>query len=153
KPVQTTEVEADKNGEWNYTFTDLPKFDKEGNEINYTVAEANVPKEYAATVKDNNITNVRVGETEVTVNKTWEDEDESDRPESITVNLLQNGTTFKTEEIKADQNGNWSHTFKELPEFDETGKAYEYTVTEQDVPGYDSEVDGFEITNTRADEK
>src|SRR5699024_7262060 len=45
KPVQTTEVEADKNGEWNYTFTDLPKFDKEGNEINYTIAEANVPKE------------------------------------------------------------------------------------------------------------
>src|SRR5699024_59784 len=153
KPVQTTEVEADKNGEWNYTFTDLPKFDKEGNEINYTIAEANVPKEYAATVKDNNITNVRVGETEVTVNKTWEDEDESDRPESITVNLLQNGVSYTSEKIKPDKDNNWSYTFKDLPEFDETGNAYEYTVTEQDVPGYDSKVDGFEITNTRADEK
>src|SRR5699024_8991589 len=138
--------------DWQYTFTKLPKYDKKGKEITYTVDEKHVAG-YSKAIDGNDLINTRTGTTEVTVDKTWIDENKTDRPESITVNLLKNGTVFKTEEIKADEDGNWSHTFEKLPEFDETGKAYEYTVTEQDVPGYDSKVDGFEITNTRADEK
>lgn len=92
--------------------------------------------------------------TEVTVEKIWIDEKVSDRPESIKVNLLQNGIPFKSDiEIKVDDEGNWSYTFKYLPEYDTKGNLYKYTVTEHDVPGYNSEVDGFKITNTRSEEK
>src|SRR5690625_658942 len=148
EPVQEKEITADD--EWNYTFADLPKYNQEGEEIDYTVTEV-VPEGYDVTVDGNDLSNFRTGTTEVTVDKSWKDEDTSDRPDSIKVNLLQNGKVFTVEEIEAEDD--WSHTFTDLPEFDEQGKAYEYTVTEQDVPGYDSEVDGFDITNTRADEK
>ena len=36
-----------RNG-WTYTFTDLPKFDSDGDEIVYTVEEANLPDQWRA---------------------------------------------------------------------------------------------------------
>src|SRR5699024_4880534 len=40
--VQEQEVRANEDGEWKYSFSDLPKFDEEGKEINYTVQEVAV---------------------------------------------------------------------------------------------------------------
>src|SRR5699024_10522193 len=57
------------------------------------------------------------------------------------------------EEYEVTEANDWELTITDLPEFDEEGVAYEYTVTEHDVPGYASEVDGFDITNTRSDVK
>ncbi|WP_164214952.1 Cna B-type domain-containing protein [Virgibacillus sp. YIM 98842] len=146
--VQEKEITA--NDDWNYTFTDLPKYDKEGNEITYTVDETEVDG-YEKSIKGNDITNVRVGTTEVKVAKFWKDEDQNDRPESITINLLQNGNFYKEYEI-TNENA-WELTITNLPQFDEEGKEYEYTVTENDVHGYAAEVDGYEITNTRTEVK
>ena len=149
--VQAKDVTADDEGEWNYTFTDLPKYDKEGNEITYTIDEAEVPAGYEKSIEGNNITNLRVGTTEIEVTKLWQDEHENDRPETITINLLQNGTAHEAYEVK--ETDDWKLTVKDLPQYDEAGKAYKYTVTEHDVPGYESDVDGFKITNTRSDVK
>ena len=84
--------------------------------------------------------------------KTWEDEDASERPASIEVILQQNGQDY------VDANGdkyiktvtaadNWTYTFENLPEYDEDGKAYQYSVKEGYVDGYTSEVTGMDIRN------
>src|SRR5699024_7338219 len=149
--VQEQEVTANGDNEWNYTFTDLPKFDKAGKEITYTVAEKEVPEGYEVTEKDNNLINLRVGTTEVDITKLWKDEQETDRPDTIKVNLLQNGEFY--EEYEVTEENDWKLTITDLPEFDEEGVAYEYTVKEHDVPGYAADVDVFDITNTRTDVK
>lgn len=88
--------------------------------------------------------------TKISVVKEWVDEGyESKRPQSITVNLLQNGTVYQSAILTAD---NWSLTWDELPKQDEDGKLYGYTVQEVAVDGYISNVTaidgGFKITNT-----
>ena len=41
----------------------------------------------------------------------------------------------------------WKHTFSGLEKTDDQGKEIVYTVTEDEVAGYESTVDGFTITN------
>lgn len=146
------ETEVTAENDWTYNFDNLSRFDEEGTEYGYTVDETDVDG-YKKSNSGTDLINTRTGKIEVTVDKSWVDEDEINRPDTITVNLLQNGTVFTTETIEADADGNWAHTFAELPEFDDKGKLHEYSVTEQDVPGYDSDVDGFDIRNTRSEEK
>ena len=144
-------VEVNVESDWTYEFTNLNKYDDQGKEITYSVDEEDVLDGYEKSIEGNDITNLRVGTTEVDVTKLWKGEQETDRPETITVNLLQNGYFYKEYEVTKEND--WELTITDLPQYDEAGKAYEYTVTEHDVAGYSSEVDGFEITNTRADVK
>lgn len=148
KTDQTVEVNAESD--WSYEFKNLDEYDDQGKKISYTVDEEAV-EGYEKLIEGNDITNLRVGTTEVEVSKLWKDEDETDRPDTIKMNLLQNGTVYK--EYKVAKENDWKLTITDLPKYDEVGKAYKYTVTEHDVPGYASAVDGFEITNTRADVK
>ena len=145
--TDTKTVTADDN--WTYSFTDLPKY-ANGQEITYTVSELTVPG-YTTTIDDNyNITNSYTpGETSASVTKIWDDADNQDgiRPESIIVNLLANGEIVASQTVKADEAGNWTYTFKDLPKY-ANGKEITYTVTEEAVEGYETSVDGFNITNT-----
>ncbi|MEX0138817.1 Cna B-type domain-containing protein, partial [Bacillus nitratireducens] len=90
------------------SFKDLPKYDGQGNEFKYTVSEVKV-KDYETKVEGTTITNTykNMEATEISGKKVWEDYNNKfgKRPESITVQLLQNGTEFKTEEVKADKEG------------------------------------------------
>ncbi|MGG5762020.1 Cna B-type domain-containing protein, partial [Bacillus proteolyticus] len=151
KEFKTEEVKADKEGNWNFSFKDLPKYDGQGNEFKYTVNEVKV-KDYETKVEGTTITNTykNTETTEVSGKKVWEDYNNkfNTRPESITVQLLQNGKEFKTEEVKADKEGNWTFSFKDLPKYDEQGNAYTYTVNEVKVDGYETKVEGTTITNT-----
>ncbi|PGX94091.1 hypothetical protein COE15_22920, partial [Bacillus cereus] len=72
----------------------------------------------------------KVKTTSVSGTKIWNDNNNKfgKRPESITVQLLQNGTELKTQEVKADQAGNWNFSFTDLPKYDEQGNEYKYTV-------------------------
>ncbi|WP_242215043.1 Cna B-type domain-containing protein, partial [Bacillus cereus group sp. BfR-BA-01383] len=148
---QTKEVKADKNGNWSFDFKDLPKYDGQGNGIKYTVNEVKVD-DYETKVDGTTITNTykNTDKTELSGKKVWEDYNNkfNTRPESITVQLLQNGTEFQTKEVKADKNGNWSFDFKDLPKYDGQGNEFKYTVSEVKVDGYETKVDGTTITNT-----
>ncbi|WIY59345.1 Cna B-type domain-containing protein [Bacillus arachidis] len=62
--------------------------------------------------------------------------------------MLQNEKELKTQEVKADQTGNWNFNFKDLPKYDEQGNEYTYTVGEVKVDGYETKVEGTTITNT-----
>ena len=143
-------IKPDENGDWTHTFTDLPKYRDHGTEIVYTVEEVPVDK-YTTSITGTTITNTHIPETtEVTVTKTWDDKDNQDgiRPTEITVRLLADGLVEKVVKVKADANGNWSYTFKNLPKY-KSGKEIEYTVDEYQVKeGYTSSVSETTITNT-----
>lgn len=148
--VNTQEVTPDDNGNWTYSFTDLPKF-KAGKEIVYTVAEKAV-EGYVSTVSGYNINNTHKPET-IAINgsKHWDDNDDQDgkRPESITVNLLANGEKVNSQVVTAA--GNWTYNFTDLPKY-KAGKEIKYRVEEVAVEGYTTELDGYDIYNTHTPE-
>ena len=143
--VDTKTVTADDN--WTYTFSDLEQYDADGNEIAYTVSEEAVDG-YTTAVDGYNITNTHTPETtEVSGTKTWDDNDDQDgkRPDSITVNLLANGTVVNSQTVTADSN--WSYSFTNLPKY-ANGSEITYTVTEDAVADYTTTIDGYNITNS-----
>src|SRR5690606_28185814 len=102
--IDSQEVTAEDN--WKYSFTDLDEFDENGVAYKYTVEEKAVAG-YETTINGNDITNLRVGKTEVYGTKTWKDDNSEDRPDSIKVNLLQNGTVIDTVEVTPENN--WTY--------------------------------------------
>ncbi|MCU5070530.1 Cna B-type domain-containing protein, partial [Bacillus pacificus] len=85
--------------------------------------------------------------TEVSGKKVWDDNNAIDRPLSIKVDLLQNGKVIDTKEVSVATN--WKYTFEKLRVYDANGVAYKYEVKEQPVAGYKSEINGYDITNTK----
>jgi hypothetical protein len=98
---------------------------------------------------------------DISVDKVWENDESSDRPESIEVELYcsvegsdDDPVYVGYETMTPDSTGNWpTITFANLPATDGNGDAYVYTVQERSVDGYVSTVsgdqeDGFTITNT-----
>ncbi|MFJ8455839.1 Cna B-type domain-containing protein, partial [Bacillus paramycoides] len=147
KVVDTKEVTAETN--WKYTFEKLQAYDANGVAYKYEVKEQQVDG-YKSEVKGYDITNTKVGETKVEGTKTWNDNNATDRPSSIKVDLLQNGKVVDTKEVTAETN--WKYTFKKLQAYDANGVAYKYEVKEQPVAGYESKVNGYDITNTKVGE-
>ena len=92
--------------------------------------------------------------TSVAGQKTWNDNDNHDgkRPSKITVNLLANGTKVASKEVKPDAEGNWLYQFDNLDVVDDAGNLIAYTVSEEPVAGYETSVEGTNITNSRTPE-
>ena len=150
KQIENKTVKADALGNWAYSFTNLPKF-ANGKEIVYTVTEDAV-EGYTTKVDGNNFINSYKPETtEVSGTKTWNDAEDQDgkRPESITVRLLANGIEKDSQTVKADEAGSWTYKFTDLPKY-EAGEEIVYTVTEDAVPDYTTEISGYDITNSYA---
>ncbi|OTY24817.1 hypothetical protein BK732_07390, partial [Bacillus thuringiensis serovar navarrensis] len=144
KVIDTKEVSA--ASEWKYVFTDLAAYDAEGKAYKYEVKEQAVDG-YQSEVKGNDITNTKIGKTKVEGTKTWKDDNAKDRPTMIKVDLLQNGQVIATQEVT--EVTGWKYEFKDLAAYDAEGKAYKYEVKEQAVDGYQTEVKGYDITNTK----
>ncbi|MEH7449421.1 Cna B-type domain-containing protein, partial [Bacillus toyonensis] len=138
------EVTAATN--WKYAFADVEAYDANGVAYKYEVKEQPVVG-YQSDVHGYDITNTKVGETKVEGTKTWNDNNATDRPSSIKVDLLQNGKVVDTKEVTAATN--WKYTFEKLQAYDANGLAYKYEVKEQPVAGYKSELKGYDITNTK----
>lgn len=137
--------------EWKYESKALPKY-AAGQEITYTVSEEAVPG-YTSKVDGYNITNSYTPETTtVSGSKTWEDGDNQDgkRPASITVNLLANGQKVNTQTVGEAEG--WAYNFTGLPVYKD-GQRITYTVTEEAVPGYSTNLNGYNITNSYTPEK
>ena len=159
--IKETKVTPDADGKWVWVFNNLPKNDASGKKIEYTVTEDAVAG-YEASIsegenddKDNftyTITNTHAPETvNVKGTKTWADEgNESKRPESITVRLKANDKEVATKTVSAADN--WSWEFTDQPKL-EAGKEIVYTMTEDAVADYKTDVTGdatagFIVTNT-----
>ncbi|CAI8857975.1 GRAM_POS_ANCHORING domain-containing protein [Bacillus sp. IT-79MI2] len=142
--VATQEV-SEETG-WKYAFTDLAAYDAEGKAYKYEVKEQKVDG-YQTEVKGYDITNTKVSQTKVEGTKTWKDDNAKDRPAMIKVDLLQNGQVIATQEVS--KATDWKYEFEDLAAYDAEGKAYKYEVKEQAVDGYQTEVHGYDITNTK----
>lgn len=86
--------------------------------------------------------------------KIWRNIDSSDQlPPAITLALYRNGKQIDSQEIKADEDGNWRYAFAGLAKKDFKGKDYHYEVKEVPVVGYQVSYDGTTIINTRVPEE
>ena len=144
-----------------YSWSDLPVYEA-GKEITYTVKEVGETnskiagkngKEYTVEYDGMNIKNSYTPEkTEVSGSKTWDDVDNQDgkRPGSIIVNLLADGEKVDSKTVT--ESDKWAWSFTNLDKY-KAGKEIEYTVSEEPVEGYTTEVDGYNITNTHTPEK
>lgn len=147
--VDTVKVKSNKEGNWTYSFKNLPKY-KEGQEIVYTLQEKRVAN-YTTNIDQKNfiITNtLKPEETYLTVTKRWEDENDKDglRPKMIKIQLYANGK--KTgEEIELSETNKWTYTFSNLPKNDNENMIT-YTVREVEVPkGYEMVEEKQDTTN------
>ena len=153
-----------ENNEWRGIFEKLYK-NQNGEKINYTVKEAEVPEGYTAgnPVEENGvftITNLHNPETlSIQILKSWDDDNNRDglRPDEITINLLADGQKLDSVTISG-ENDEWSGIFEKLYKY-QNGEEITYTVTEEKVNGYDeptivgSAANGvFTITNTHVPE-
>ena len=92
--------------------------------------------------------------TSVSGQKTWNDNDNQDgkRPSKITVNLLANSVKVASKEVKPDAAGTWAYHFDNLDVVDDAGNVIAYTVSEEPVEGYETTIEGTNITNTHTPE-
>ncbi|WP_430477088.1 Cna B-type domain-containing protein, partial [Bacillus cereus] len=88
--------------------------------------------------------------TSIAGTKTWKGDKVNDRPKAIKVDLIQNDKVIETKEVT--ETSDWKYEFENLRVFDSEGKAYKYEVKEQPVSGYQSKVNGYDITNVKIHE-
>ena len=125
-------------------FTNLDKYDENGNLINYTVQESAIEGEDKAfshytqqqTTKGNfvntfDVTTVQDEKTSIDVSKTWNGIDsaaaQAHKVTGITVTL--NGA--EKEPITLNEENNWKGEFTDLPVYDKDGNKIVYTLSEK----------------------
>ena len=137
---------------WTDTFEGLNEY-QAGKKIEYTIKEVSVGTGYTSTVSGNardgfTITNSReVEKTSVAGKKTWNDQNNQDgkRPSSITINLLKNGVKAGSRTVtEAD---GWKWNFENLDKY-ENGKAINWSISEDQVDGYSTAINGYDGTNS-----
>ena len=123
----------------------------------YTIEETKAPTGY---IKNDKVLTVNLNDgsaviktitneaikTSVKVTKKWNGE----KKDSVTVNLLADGEKVKS--VTLNEENKWTYTFDDIPEYKD-GKKIEYTVEEEPVEGYTTEIsgdqeEGYVITNT-----
>lgn len=149
--TEVDSVTLNKSNNWQHTFTNLEKY-KDGEEINYTIKEDSI-ENYKSEITGNaasgyTVKNINTEKVSVPVTKQWVGKE----TDQVKVKLLADNVEKDTATLTA--NGNWKHTFKDLPKYDETdGHEIVYTMAEVKVDGYTTGIsgtaeNGFTITNT-----
>lgn len=160
-----------KNGNvWSYKYSNLAKYDEQGRKYLYRVKEdtnsngavdaknctqenLNNCDKYVSqeTGEENNFKNLLTGKVNYKGKKVWEDSEAPSnfRPEEITVNLYKNGVQFKTTTVTASKDGDkdvWEFEFTDLDKYDDNGKLISYTIDENAIDQYLTEVNQTENT-------
>ena len=161
--VEYKHATASAENGWKFEFSKLPKH-QDGSQYfsHYEIIEAPI-KGYTTSIPPievpENIAHggtVSVAITNVFNNnvvaiegqKSWVGDEEAERPQELTVNLLQNSTHYSSSTTNAA--ADWKYKFESLPKYDSNNKAYVYTVEEAAIPeGYSMEAEGNNITNTK----
>ena len=142
----------DEAGSWKGSFDGLKKYNDDGTEIVYTVKEDDITNYTSVTTGDATtgftITNTNTEKVDVPVKKEWI----GPKAGPVTVHLLADGTDTGKTVTLSDANS-WTDTFSGLDKYKADGTEIVYTVKEDEVSGYTSEVTGdattgFTITNT-----
>jgi hypothetical protein len=145
---------------WKGSFAPLPKYDYDGNPVNFTVKEINVPEGYDAVESGSaetgyTFTNISTQTTSVPVVKVWDDADDQlgNRPDNVVVHLYADGQDTG-QQLTLDTSNEWTGAFNDLRVYDAAdGHAIAYSVKEDKVAGYaeatisGSAAEGFTVTN------
>ena len=144
-------ITLDEAANWTGTFSNLPKY-KDGTEIVYTVKEDDIANYTVAITGDVasgfTITNTNTEKVDVPVKKEWV----GPKAGPVTVRLLADGVDTSKTVTLSDANS-WTDTFSGLDKYKTDGTEIVYSVKEDEVSGYTSEITGdattgFTITNT-----
>ena len=158
--------------DWTYTFTNVPKYNQFGNEVNYSLEELETNtgdlkfynKDVAGTYKlgftVTNTFNVPDEKVNVTVTKNWDDNSNVNGKRPTSIKYVLNGGVTPVEQVVTGNrttDENWSYTFTNLPKYNGLGNVINYVVEEQeastnDFKFYTNKVigdkdAGFTITN------
>ena len=133
-------IELNEENEWKYTWNDLPE-KAAGVEIVYTIDEIDIPEGYGITINGTPkegflIINPHTpAETEATVIKVWDDDDDNDgaRPDYLTVQLKADGEAYGDPTVLNEDN-DWTATIENLPKYKDGGIEIVYTWEEVDLP-------------------
>ena len=135
---------------WTYNVT-VPKYDDDGEEIEYTIKEDTINLEenykYVPSVDNYEVTNTLY--KNIVITKNWLDNNNSylTRPPNITVKVYQNGNYYKDLNITGDYSTNtWTGSLS-VPVFDNSGNEYTYTVDEISVDNYKTSCENLVCTN------
>ncbi len=161
--VDTQEVTENKEGKWLYSFDKLPKYknvEGKAQEIVYTISEE-APEGYAPTYDmSGNVTNIEnvhaIEKISIDGTKVWDDEDDIEgfRPKTITINLLADGK--KIDSYEATEADEWKYSFPDLPKYKNVNNEkveISYELTEESVNGYETSIEGYEVTNIHTVER
>ncbi|MBQ9924552.1 MAG: Cna B-type domain-containing protein, partial [Clostridia bacterium] len=90
------------------------------------------------------VTNTKIREdidqVNVSIAKQWAGRPDNTYPKAVSVQLLQNDRAYDVP-MTLDADSGWSYTWSGLPETDNDGDPFDYTVAEVDVPaGYEAEI-------------
>ena len=150
--VDRKTVTPDAAGNWAYSFENLPKYDAAGKAITYTVSEAKVTgynTQITGSIESGfTIKNTHTPETiDIEGTKTWDDNDNQDgkRKDAITVRLYADGSEINSESVTAAKG--WKYKFTDLPKY-RGGNEIKYTITEDTVEDYNTDINGYDITNS-----
>ncbi len=145
-------ITPDANGNWSMKFNNLHKKDGLGNEFEYIIKERPVTG-YVTTIEQQASDRVLLTNTietkriSIEGSKTWIDDDDiyGKRPESITIHLFENEK--KIDSITVTEQDGWAWKFEDLPKY-KNGELIVYTITEDEIVDYTTEIEGYNITNT-----
>ena len=133
---KTITLSGDTN-EW-VTTVEVEKYADDLHKYTYSIKEINdsIKDEYSDVTyseDDLSVTNKLNKNTDLTVSKKWIDQDNKylTRPNSVSINLLQNGNLFR--ELNITKDNNWKEIVKDVPMYDENGAKYNYTIVENNV--------------------
>ena len=140
-------------GTFNYVIKEIPGqedgYTYDAKEVKVTVKVVDVLGEKFGSVSydgDATFTNTYKPVTSVSCHKTWVNDTNMTRPQSITVNLYANNQVVASK-VVSEADG-WNYTFSGLPVNDENGQKITYTIGEDAIVNYSSKVEGYDLINT-----
>ncbi len=131
---------------WSTTL-EVPKYDYAGTRFRYTLSEASVSG-YSNYCSIYSCYNTLSSNEYITISKEWKDNSNAygTRPDSITVQLLQNGSNYQT--VTLDGTGDtWTKEVR-VPKYNSNGVENTYTIVEPSVTDYSTSCSDLSCTNT-----
>lgn len=147
-----------KNDGWTYQFKDLPQY-KNGVKIDYTLQEANSnpytyeivngSDEYSFTITNNYVPAV----VNVPITTVWDDDDNRDGIRAKETAITLHGSNGKVYQRIVTGKDDFATVFEDVPKFFDEGREVVYTVTQNEMNGYTTNIANtdkytFQITNT-----
>ena len=146
---------------WTTILTDMPSRDANGNTYRYSIREDAVPGGYTESYSVRysgsekkwylTVTNARksTDPEKITLrgNKVWEDDNnkQGKRPSSVTIHLWGDGVEVDVFTLSAANGWHWSGTYDKT---NEAGETITYSITEDEVPGYQTKISGLNVVNS-----